>query len=100
MAKTIEVTPDLLDSAAGKIDSLAADYQSQYNNLYSETSAMASTWSGKDNVAYINQIEGYKDDFKAMHKLMLDYSDFLKKSAKSYRDTQNTVVAEAKKLVN
>ena len=100
MAKTIEVTPDLLDSAAGKIDSLAADYQKQYNNLYSETSAMASTWSGKDNVAYIQQIEGYKDDFEKMHKLMQDYADFLRKSAKSYRTTQDTVVSEAKKLVN
>ena len=100
MARTIQVTPDLLDSAAGKIDSLAADYKAQYDNLYSETNAMASTWSGKDNQAYIQQIEGYKDDFEKMHKLMQDYADFLRKSAKSYRTTQDTVVTEAKKLVN
>lgn len=100
MARTIQVTPDLLEQAAGKIDGLAADYKTQYDSLYNETDAMATTWSGKDNQAYINQIAGYKDDFAKMHKLMQDYADFLRKSAKSYRDTQDTVVTQAKKLVN
>lgn len=100
MARTIQVTPEQLETTAGRIEGLAADYQTQYNNLYSETSAMASTWSGKDNVAYTEQIAGFKDDFEKMHTLMLNYADFLRKSAKAYRDTQDTIVAEAKKLVN
>lgn len=100
MARTIQVTPEQLETTAGRIEGLAADYQTQYNNLYSETSAMASTWSGKDNVAYTDQIAGFKDDFEKMHTLMLNYADFLRKSAKAYRDTQDTIVTEAKKLVN
>ncbi len=100
MARTIEVTPEQLNTAAGKIDSLAGDYKTQYDSLYNETNAMASTWSGKDNQAYINQIAGYKDDFEKMHQLMLNYAEFLRKSAKAYADTQETVVAQAKKLVN
>lgn len=100
MARTIQVTPEQLESTAGRIESLAADYKSQYDQLYSETNAMASTWSGKDNVAFVNQIDGFKDDFARMHALMLNYADFLRKSAKAYRDTQDTVVSEARKLVN
>lgn len=100
MARTIQVTPEQLESAAGRIESLAGDYETQYNQLYSETNAMASTWNGKDNVAFVEQIAGFKDDFKKMHTLMINYADFLRKSAKAYRDTQNTVVSEAKKLVN
>ena len=100
MARTIEVTPDMLDTAAGKINVLAGEYKQQYDALYNETNAMASTWSGRDNQAYIQQIAGYKDDFEKMHNLMIQYSEFLKKSAKSYRDTQQTVVDQAKKLVN
>jgi WXG100 family type VII secretion target len=100
MARTIQVTPEQLESTAGRIESLAADYKTQYNQLYSETNAMASTWSGKDNVAFVNQIGGFKDDFEKMHALMLNYADFLRKSAKAYRDTQDTVVSEARKLVN
>ena len=100
MARTIQVTPEQLESTAGRIESLAADYKTQYDQLYSETNAMASTWNGTDNVAFVNQIDGFKDDFSKMHTLMLSYADFLRKSAKAYRDTQDTVVSEARKLIN
>ena len=100
MARTIQVSPEQLESAAGRIESLAADYKTQYDQLYSETNAMASTWNGKDNTAFVDQIAGFKDDFEKMHTLMLNYADFLRKSAKAYRDTQDTVVSEARKLVN
>ena len=100
MTRTIQVTPEQLESTAGRIESLAADYKAQYDQLYSETNAMASTWSGTDNVAFVQQIDGFKDDFAKMHTLMLNYADFLRKSAKAYRDTQDTVVSEARKLVN
>lgn len=100
MARTIQVTPELLESAATKIDGLAAEYKEQYNVLYSETNAMKASWDGKDNQAFIDQIAGFKDDFEKMHTLMLNYSEFLKKSAKAYRETQNTLVNEARKLTN
>lgn len=100
MARTIQVTPELLESTAGRIDGLAADYKTQYDALYSETDAMRSTWQGKDNVAFVDQIAGFKDDFEKMHTLMLNYADFLRKSAKAYRETQDTVTSEARKLVN
>lgn len=100
MARTIQVTPDQLESAAGRIEGLASDYKTQYDALYSETNAMASTWNGKDNLAFVEQIGGFKDDFEKMHTLMLNYADFLRKSAKAYRETQNNVVTEAKKLIN
>ena len=99
-SRIIEVTPEQLVSTAGSIETLAADYKKQYELLYSETNAMASTWSGKDNVAYIQQIEGFKDDFQKMHGLMLDYASFLRKSADAYSKTQETVVTEARKLTN
>lgn len=100
MAREIQVTPEQLENAAGKIESLAADYQTQYNNLYSETNSMASTWSGKDNTAFTDQIAGFKDDFEKMYTLMNNYADFLRKSAKAYRDTQDAIVTDARKLTN
>ena len=100
MARTIQVTPEQLESTAVRIEGLAADYQTEYDHLYNETNEMASTWNGKDNIAFTEQIAGFKDDFEKMHSLMLKYADFLRKSAKAYRDTQDTVVADARKLVN
>ena len=49
MARNIEVTPEMLTTAAASIESMAGDYKTQYETLYKETSSMASTWSGKDN---------------------------------------------------
>ncbi len=100
MARTIQVTPEQLESAAQRIEGLAADYKTQYDQMYSETNAMASAWNGKDNTAFVDQIAGFKDDFTKMHALMLNYADFLRKAAKAYRETQDTVVTEARKLVN
>lgn len=98
MAKQIKVTPKLLETTAGKITSMAADYKTLYNQLYSKTDALASTWQGDDNTAFINQINGFKNDFEKMRSLMLSYADFLKKSAKAYSDTQETLRALARKL--
>ncbi|MBE6766515.1 MAG: WXG100 family type VII secretion target [Ruminococcaceae bacterium] len=100
MAEIIQVTPEILESTAGKIEGLAADYKTQYEALYNETNAMASTWQGKDNTAFVDQIDGFKDDFAKMYELMNSYASFLRQSAKNYRETQETVVAEARKLVN
>lgn len=100
MARNIEVTPEQLESAASKIESLASDYKTQYDSLYKETGDLASTWTGKDNLAFTDQIAGFKEDFEKMHTLMNNYADFLRKSAKAYRDTQDSVVAEARKLQN
>lgn len=100
MARDIQVTPELLETAAGRIEGLAQDYKRQYDALYSETDAMKATWDGKDNQAFTTQIAGFKDDFEKMHTLMNNYADFLRKSAKAYRDTQDAVMNEARKLVN
>lgn len=99
-ARDIQVTPEQLESTAGRIESMATEYKTQYNQLYNETNAMASTWNGKDNMAFTDQIAGFKDDFEKMYSLMIQYADFLRQSAKAYRETQNTVVSEARKLVN
>lgn len=100
MARVITVTPEQLENAAGKIEGLAADYKASYDQMYSTTGDMASTWSGQDNTAFINQINGFKDDFQKMHSLMLSYADFLRRSAKAYRETQENVVNQARSLQN
>ena len=59
----IIVTPDDLTSAASTIDNLAADYEKLYTDLFSEVGALQSSWQGKDNAAFTNQIEGFRPDF-------------------------------------
>lgn len=100
MARTIIVDPAKLEAAASQIDNQASDYKKVYEQLFTEVGAMASAWQGVDNIAFTTQIEGFRDDFLAMHTLMTQYSEFLKNSATTYRATQNEVVSQAKKLTN
>ena len=94
----IVVETSQLDSAAGRVEDLANTYNTNYNALFSTVQALQSSWSGTDNTAFTNQIEGSRDDFQRMEKLMRDYAAYLRKSAATYRDTQNSIAQSAKTL--
>lgn len=100
MARSIMVDPARLESAAGKIDQQAADYERIYRQLFSEVDSMGAAWQGADNQAFVTQIKGFMDDLQSMSKHMKDYSNFLKSSASTYRNTQNEVINTAKRLTN
>lgn len=100
MAQTIKVTPEMLESAASSIEGLANEYKGQYNELYSTTGSLAQSWSGDDNVAFVNQIDGFKDDLEKMYTLMNRYAEYLRTTAKAYRQTQEAIVKQAKTLIN
>lgn len=99
MSKII-VDPAKLETAAQKMDAQAADYATQYNKLFTEVDGMGAAWKGADNTAYVTQIKGFEDDFRKMHDLLKSYSEFLRQSAKMYRDTQTEIINSAKKLTN
>ena len=100
MNKSITVTPAQLETAAGKIESLATEYEAQFKLLYQKTGDLAQTWKGEANVSYYNQIMGFEDDFQKMKSHMDSYAAFLRTSAKTYRETEERIAAEAKKLQN
>ena len=62
--------------------------------------ALKNCWDGSDNLAYVDQVKGFEDDFKKMAKEMENYSKFLKDSANTYRSTQQRIAQNAKKLQN
>lgn len=100
MARTIVVDPAKLETASQKMDAQASDYERQYKQLFSEVDGMGAAWQGADNMAFVNQIKGFMDDFQQMVTLMRQYSEFLKQSAKVYKDTQNETITQAKRLTN
>lgn len=100
MARSIMVDPAKLESAAQKMDAQTADYERQYNQLFSEVDGMGAAWQGADNMAFVTQIKGFMDDFQKMKTLMQQYSEFLKNSAKIYRGTQEDIINQAKTLPN
>lgn len=100
MGQKIVVTPEMLESAASSIESLANEYKAQYTELYSTTGSLASTWTGADNQAFTNQIDGFREDLEKMYTLMNRYAEYLRTTAKAYRETQDSIIKQAKSLQN
>ena len=96
--KKIIVDPYVLETSSIKIEQLTQDFNIAVSQLYDSVDTLATTWIGKDNMAFNDQIKGFNDDFKKLHLMCLQYSDFLKTSAYAYKDTQNEVCAMAYKL--
>ena len=98
MGKSIAVTPERLEAAAAKIESMAADYKTQYQSLYSQTDALQATNKGEGAQKYHDQIENFKPKLEKMMQLMNQYAEYLRTSAKSYRETEAHTVEMASHL--
>ena len=94
----ITVETERLDAVANQVEGYADDYKRAYNDLFTIVKDMKEAWDGKDNVAFTNQIEGFRNDFEKMEKLMRDYAEYLHKCAKTYRDTQDDITRSAGSL--
>lgn len=85
----IIVEPSHLENTANNVESSNNDYQRIYNALYAEVDKMATVWEGKDNTAFTNKIKAYQDDFRQISNILTHYSDFLRNTARAYRETQD-----------
>lgn len=98
MARTIKVDPAQLNATASQVESAAGEYRKLYNKLFSDVGGMRAAWQGVDNQAFTQQIEGFRDDFEMMAKLMDEYGTFLRNAAKTYQQTQDEIVSQAQRL--
>lgn len=90
--QSITVTPETLESQAGKVDQKAIDYFNDYMKLLNEVRDMTSIdWKGDDATAFKTKVEAFEADFKKMKQLMDEYATYLRQAAKNYRETQENV---------
>lgn len=100
MSISIHVNPEKLENGALRIDQQSCAYEKSYARLYQAVDVMSSAWQGKDNQAFVTQIRAFQTDFQQMSVLMKEYGNFLKMSAKIYRETQNERSAQARRLAH
>lgn len=98
MGMIINVDPIKLDNGALHIEQQSISYDKSYARLFQAVDAMHAGWQGKDNLAFTNQIEGFRKDFQQMSALMKEYASFLKCSARVYRETQDERTMQARRL--
>lgn len=94
----IQVDPASVLKIADNVSVAEKDYVRLYNELYSQIDRLAQAWQGKDNRAFINQIEGFADNFRIIAVIMSQYSEFLKNAINAYENTQNELYDQATQL--
>ena len=98
--RTIMVEPAVLEQTASQMEQLNAEYHQHVSALYEGVDLMAQTWNGQDNLAFTSQIKGFDQDLRQIHALCAQYIEFLRVSARAYRDTQNELIAQIHTLTS
>ena len=96
--ETIIVDPEQLEASAGRVESSNSDYKRIFENLYGEVDKMSASWSGKDNYEFTSRIKSYETDLRQISLIISQYSDFLRASARAYRETQDELYNNATRL--
>lgn len=95
----IIISTEKVKAVARKVEGLAKNYHDSYTELYSIVDSLAGEgfWQGADNVAYVEQINEFKNDFMQMEQIMNAYADFLVKAANGYKTMQSSITDQAGK---
>ena len=96
--RSIVVEPERLETVASNIEEANQEYDRTYQAIYEQVDKMSASWTGKDNVAFTNQIKTFEDDLRQISIIMRQYADFLHNSARAYRETQDEIYAGANRL--
>lgn len=91
----IMADPAQMRSYANRVGASATDFKTNYTQMYSVIDSLKNAWTGKDNQAFANKINGYKKDFDAMYQAIESYKDFLNQSAKAYEEAQTEITSAA-----
>ena len=94
------VDPPELHRAADKFSQLAGEYTSVYNRLVNTASTMGEAWKAADNLAFVDQLNGFCDDLQAMVSHLNQASQTLTKQAQNYEAARDNNVTGVRTLAN
>ena len=92
MANEWAVTTERLVSSANVIEEKTARYNSEWAKLYTELQNLKSAqWQGVASDAFNAKLEGYRNDFEEMAKVLLNYAAYLRSTADNYVKTEEAL---------
>lgn len=101
MGKSIYVASfDDMARASQQLQAISETYTEIYTQLMQEANTMGTAWDGADNLAFVEQINGFTEDLKAMATKISTVSQALDQQRANYVGRQNDNIAQVKKLVN
>ena len=96
----IEFDTAAMRNAAKTFSQLSEEYTTVYERLLNTASTMGEAWASADNLAYVEQINGFCAELQGMSEHLLQASQSLDQQAKNYEDTRSNNITAAKRLEN
>ena len=100
MGKKIRVTPEELEKASTALKKHSESYTTIYQKLFQEVGTMGEAWDGEDNLAYVEQINGFCEELKQMADKLMTASTTMKQQKDNYVNQQKNNISAVKKLTN
>ena len=101
MGKTISVASfDDMAKASKRLQALSETYTEIYTQLLQEANTMGTAWEGADNLAFVEQINGFTEELKAMAAKLMTASEALEQQRANYVARQEHNITQVKKLTN
>ncbi|MCL2813453.1 MAG: WXG100 family type VII secretion target [Oscillospiraceae bacterium] len=96
----LTVDPPVLHEISKKFSELSGEYTNVYNSLMRTASTMGEAWKAADNLAFVEQINGFCDDLQFMADHLLQASEALRQQAENYEITRENNIVNVRQLVN
>ena len=100
MGKVFRVDPDKLKEASKQLQNLSDSYTQIYTQLLQQASEMGAAWEGPDNLAFVQQINGFLEELQAMAKKLSLASQTLEAQGSNYATRCDDNITQVQKLVN
>ena len=94
------VDPPELHRASDRFNQLSDEYQSVHHRLLNTASTMGEAWKAADNLAFVDQINGFCDDLQAMAAHLRQAAQGLTRQAANYEATRDHNVTGVRTLAN
>lgn len=94
------VDPPELHAASKKFYQLAEEYTSVYNRLFNAAQTMGSAWDAADNLAFVDQINGFCQELKDMTAHLQQAAQALDQQATNYETVRDENTSGVRKLSN
>lgn len=94
------VDPPELHKAADRFTQLAGEYTEVSSRLLNTASTMGEAWKAADNLAFVDQINGFCDDLQAMAAHLNQASQALTQQARNYETTRDNNTSSVRTLAN
>lgn len=95
--RKIYVEPEMLIHSASKVDDSNSEFVRLRNKLNDDVDFLSSSWSGKDNRSFVEQVKANNPILDNISIVLSQYSEFLRSTAQAYKQVQEELANEALK---